>query len=263
MPWNADGSGALLVDFENVIGSANNPVAGNFGNATTDMLAFSGTLADGVLAVRAMTQGSGNRSRIGLFKFADGAIIKLNTAKDLASWVATSGIYMTDAPTAGNFVWSATGVSTVEFASSVAIELSEPEAIAATATMDAAYEGIKNFSFAKGGDAIDWMIIPAADGAKILNVTSGLATATVEDELTTQGITCDFMFAALVGEAGAKKVMLMRDADIELLDITSQPVYTNLNEIKAAAKAVKVMRNGHVFIIRDGKMFNMQGMIVK
>ena len=38
---------------------------------------------------------------------------------------------------------------------------------------------------------------------------------------------------------------------------------SNLNEIKADAKAVKVMRNGHVFIIRDGKMFNMQGMIVK
>ena len=263
--WNADGTGAIWIDTEDLVGGNENFAAGNFGNATVDMIAYSGTIADGEIVMRAMTQGSGNRSRFGIMKIVEGAFSVATRNQDLNAFTATSGITLIAAPTKGNYIWGGAGIAPIEWTPAYTeTALAQGATPTLVGTMANDYIGIKDFSVAKSGEK-DLMVIPAEDGATILNVTSGLATATVVDELTTQGITCDFMHAALV--ANGAKVMLMRDADIILLDMPAGPG-TNLITLPYEGKAgigsaVKVMRNGHVFIIRDGKMFNMQGMIVK
>ena len=261
--WNADGTGAIWINTDDLVGGNENFAAGNFSNATVDMLAYTGTLANGQLALRAMTQGSGNRSRFGIMTITDGAVSDKTRNQDLTAFTATSGIYFTGAATVGNFVWGAETIAPIEWT-----PVYTPEALASgatptvVATMATDYTGINGFSFAAPGIE-QWMVIPMDDGAKILDIVNGIDAATVKEELIADALTPAYKYAALVEVDGTWKVMLLRDADLQLLEITSSPA-TELNQINADLNEVqKVIYRGHMYIIRDGKMFNVNGMKVR
>jgi hypothetical protein len=261
--WNADGTGAIWIDTDDLVGSGENFAAGNFGNATVDMLAYNGTLASGKLVIRAYTQGSGNRSRMGVMQIVDGAVTTTGYNKDLPVWTATEGVYLTAAPTAtDNFIWSGATCAPTEWVTVLELQAIE----AAAATMADTYMGAKGFTFATV-DEQTVMTIPSLTGVKVLNVTAGIATATeVQDLVATAAVTeAACMYATVVEIEGAKKVLLARDLTIELIDLPEIPEQTtNLETLLNNANDVKkVIINGNLYIIRNNAMYNVQGQMVK
>ncbi|MCQ2333382.1 MAG: Ig-like domain-containing protein [Paludibacteraceae bacterium] len=261
--WNADGTGAIWINTDDLVGSNENFAAGNFANATVDKLAYSGTIADGEIVMRAMTQGSGNRSRFGIMKIKEGAVGDKTRNQDLEAFTATADITLIAAPTKGNYIWSGADITPVEW-TPVYSETSLAQGATPTVvgTMSSDYTGIKGFSVAKKADK-DLMLIPAEDGAKVLDITAGLDKATAYQTLSTEAPTGTpaFMYAALVADGA--KVMLMRDASIVLLNLQDGPTTGWFDNIEIAPKAIKIIRDGQIYIIRDNVMYNMQGQIVR
>lgn len=264
--WNADGTGAIWIDTDDLVGSDMNFAAGNFGNATVDMLAYNGTLASGKLVTRAYTQGSGNRSRMGVMQITDTVATQANTGynQDLAAWTATEGLYLIAAPTAtDNFIWSGATCAPTEW---VTVLPGKQVISAAAATMADTYMGAKGFTFATV-DEQTIMTIPSLTGVKVLNVTAGIATATeVQDLVATAAVTeAACMYATVVEIEGVKKVLLARDLTIELLDLPEIPEQTTNLEtlINNANDVKKVIINGNLYIIRNNAMYNVQGQMVK
>ena len=264
--WNADGTGAIWIDTDDLVGGNENFAAGNFTNATVDMLAYNGTLASGKLVTRAYTQGSGNRSRMGVMQITDTVATKANTGynRDLPVWTATEGVYLTAAPTAtDNFIWSGATCAPTEW---VTVLPGLQIISAAAATMADTYMGAKGFTFATV-DEQTIMTIPSLTGVKVLNVTAGIATATeVQDLVATAAVTeAACMYATVVEIEGAKKVLLARDLTIELLDLPEIPEQTTNLEtlINNANDVKKVIINGNLYIIRNNAMYNVQGQMVK
>jgi len=120
----------------------------------------------------------------------------------------------------------------------------------------ASYSGAKGVSVAKK-DAADWMIIPAEDGVEILNITAGLASAAqVHNLAAASTVEADFIYAGLT--SNGEKVVLMRDASLELINVPASG--TNLEDMMMPAeKVVKVIRGGQLIIIRNGEAFNAIG----
>ena len=102
-------------------------------------------------------------------------------------------------------------------------------------------------------------------GVKVLDITSGLATATV---VATADLDAAVeATAAATAVAVAENVLtitLVGDATIHLLDVELEKgPATALENIAVEGKAVKAIINGQLVIIKNGVQYNAQGQVVK
>lgn len=260
--WAADGTGEILFTFDAYI-YANASWTAAFSGET---MAYHGTLADGQMIMSGVSATGGNKGRMReiILNITNGAVASKYYNKPTGN---APDAPMISTVFGDNMRFNAFGekYQVLVSGSLVAPRLlqlvaGETNNGAIAAQMDAAYTGISGFSFAKKADK-NLMVIPAAGGATILNVTAGLNAATSEKVLSAEAIANPtFMYAAIVADGA--KVMLMRDANIVLLDLQDEPV-TGLSNIENISRVRKAIMNGQLMIIREGVMYNIQGQIIR
>lgn len=127
-------------------------------------------------------------------------------------------------------------------------------------------------SYLKNHDDHHLMIAPYADsegflaGVKILGITDGFNNAkeiTTYTEISPAVDATTAAATAFVDNEGYLTIYLLADKQVHAFTQRAQGTGTALENATVASQTHKVIRNGQVLIIRDGKTFNMMGQEIK
>ena len=139
-----------------------------------------------------------------------------------------------------------------------------PELVSLSIDLGKKFNGVTYLTI--GTQAI--MVAPYADaegklaGVKVLDITAGLDKAT---ELKVANL--DAAVEATTAVAVADNVLtitLVADATLHLLEVELEKGPTTaLDNIAVEAKAIKMIKNGQLIIIKNGIQYNVQGAVVK
>lgn len=190
-----------------------NPAAGNFVNASSGAtMAYNGTLANGTISWRAQTTGSANgKTRPGYATIVDGAPTYAMYSQDNSFLTAYDNVEFAAAPTSGHFIFMSDTQAPLEFsAATIATNASTHGTFAIT--------GVHSISFLTI-DETKYMAVPSAEGVKIYDITSGLASAELVHTFT-QANTATFRYAAAVQDAADLVVYFQTDGTITKLTAT-------------------------------------------
>ena len=142
-----------------------------------------------------------------------------------------------------------------------------PELVSLSIDLGKKFNGVTYLTI--GTQAI--MVAPYADaegklaGVKVLDITAGLDKAT---ELKVANLDAAVeATAAATAVAVADNVLtitLVADATLHLLEVELEKGPTTaLDNIAVEAKAIKMIKNGQLIIIKNGIQYNVQGAVVK
>ena len=190
-----------------------NPAAGNFVNASSGAtMAYNGTLANGTISWRAQTTGSANgKTRPGYATIVDGAPTYAMYSQDNSFLTAYDNVEFAAAPTSGHFIFMSDTQAPLEFSAAT---------IATNASTHGTFAiaGVHSISFLTI-DETKYMAVPSAEGVKIYDITSGLASAELVHTFT-QANTATFRYAAAVQDAADLVVYFQTDGTITKLTAT-------------------------------------------
>lgn len=95
-------------------------------------------------------------------------------------------------------------------------------------------------------------------------MTNALANATVESAVELPFTATEDTYIEIICNSTKTLVIkqIMLDAEIQAVTLP-EPLPTGINNAKEAVKAVKVIRNGQLFIEKNGVLYNAQGAVVK
>ena len=122
-----------------------------------------------------------------------------------------------------------------------------------------------------GAQAI--MVAPYADaegklaGVKVLDITAGLASAT-EVAVADLDAAVEATAAATAVVVDEDKLIITLVGDATLYTLTAELTQdpgpgTALDNIAVEGKAIKVIKNGQLIIIKNGVQYNVQGQVIK